>query len=171
MTPWQKHVLGLVLPLGVSATTLALAPEYDAPEWMINVSAAGIIIAIGYALFLYSRTASRGGQLPYCSRGHVHHWGRRLAFRPNLSISRVGRIGRTCSCLGHHAGSRLSPSATLEGRPGQLDRRYARFPPIADIRLNGTSTLQCRNAADMRVGYAKLRIPRLCHPNSLRALR
>ena len=61
MTPWQKHVLRLVLPLGVGATTIALAPEYDAPEWMVNVSAAGIIIAIGYALFLYSRTASRGG--------------------------------------------------------------------------------------------------------------
>ena len=61
MTPWQKHVLGLVLPLAVSATILAFAPEYDAPEWMINVSAAGIIIAIGYAVYLYGRIARRGG--------------------------------------------------------------------------------------------------------------
>lgn len=61
MTQWQKHLLGLVLPLAVSATTFAFAPEYDAPQWMINVSAGGIIIAIGYAVFLYSRLASRGG--------------------------------------------------------------------------------------------------------------
>jgi predicted cobalt transporter CbtA len=60
MTQWQKHVLGFVLPLAVSATMLAMAPEYDAPEWMINVSAGGIIIAIGYAVILYTHFARHG---------------------------------------------------------------------------------------------------------------
>lgn len=61
MQQWQKHVLGLVLPLAVGATTLALAPEYDAPDWMINVSAGGIGVAIVYAVFLYVGLARRGG--------------------------------------------------------------------------------------------------------------
>ena len=61
MTQWQKHGLGLVLPLATSATSFAFAPEYDALEWMIYVSVGGIVIAIGYAVVLYSRLASRGG--------------------------------------------------------------------------------------------------------------
>ena len=45
---YGKHVLGLVLPLAVSSIVLALAPEYDAPDWMITLSVAGIIIALAY---------------------------------------------------------------------------------------------------------------------------
>jgi hypothetical protein len=61
MYRWQKHFLGLFLPLAVSATIISLTPDYDAPEWAIKVSVAGIIIAIAYSVFVYVRLASRGG--------------------------------------------------------------------------------------------------------------
>lgn len=54
MKPWQKHSLGLFLPLLIGVTVFSFAPEYDAPPWMISVSAAGIGIAVFYGMWLFT---------------------------------------------------------------------------------------------------------------------
>ena len=51
MKPWQRHTLGLVLPLVIAVIVFASAPEYDAPAWMINVSVAATAVAIMYGTF------------------------------------------------------------------------------------------------------------------------
>jgi hypothetical protein len=61
MKPWQKHSFGLFLPLLIGVTVFSLAPEYDAPPWMINVSAAGIGIAIFYGMWLFTAWVRQRG--------------------------------------------------------------------------------------------------------------
>jgi hypothetical protein len=58
MQDWQKHALGFVFPLAISAAVLALAPE-NAPEWMIVVGATGIIIAITYSFLGFGQWMQR----------------------------------------------------------------------------------------------------------------
>ena len=61
MTAWWKHVFGLWLPAVVAVALMVLAPEQNAPDWMIAISAICAVIAIGYLYIIFDRwmTASR----------------------------------------------------------------------------------------------------------------
>lgn len=48
MKAWQRDLVGVGVPLTLSAATMAIAPEYDSPEWMILVASAGGVVAIAY---------------------------------------------------------------------------------------------------------------------------
>ena len=61
MTAWWKHVFGLWLPAVVAVALMVLAPEQNAPDWMIAISAICAVIAIGYLYIIFDRwmTASQ----------------------------------------------------------------------------------------------------------------
>jgi xanthine/uracil permease len=49
MTLWQKHVVFFALPIAVATTLMLAAPTHNTPDWLIQVSAACVVVAIAYA--------------------------------------------------------------------------------------------------------------------------
>lgn len=48
MTSGQKHLLWFVLPLTIGGAMFAVAPAYNAPEWMVAVAAFSLMTATVY---------------------------------------------------------------------------------------------------------------------------